>query len=198
MPQRGNNLLRLGVLFLVIIMAGATMLAEPSGLWADDDTYASNNPQNRPGGALIKDPATQKVYLVEGGTKRPIQDSRDLASHRYTGWIGIHDVSADELSKLPENPAWWRAREGTVFRNQDTLAIYVINELSPGLYEKRYVTGNGWNTFFTSCGSYGFTDVPGAYLSGYVDGTNVDPAYSLRPDGQLVKTSAGSTTVYNG
>ncbi|MDO8614571.1 MAG: hypothetical protein Q7T33_02390 [Dehalococcoidia bacterium] len=177
-------------------MVGVVALDQPARLAADDDQYTNNNPQNRPGGSLVRDPATQQVYLVEGNGKRLFPAIQDLDSHRYSGFIGVHDVSADELSRLPTN-ANMRAREGTVFRNPANGAIYIIDELSPGSYLKRYVTAAAWSSYFNYCGvAYGYTDVDSAYLNGYTSGPNVDPATSLRPDGQLVKVSSSSTTVY--
>ena len=197
----------LGRLALAFVCAAALVVGWPvsSPVRADDDVCPvgrDDNPQNRPDGSLIRDPATGTIYRVEGCAKRPFRTWEEFDSHRYSGWISVPDVSPEELAKLP-TIVFAGAREGALFRNNTAGdpnygTIYIIDETGPGTYTKRPITGATWNVYFVPCSYATPPNVSASWLaSNYpTTGPTVNWLTTLRPDGQVVKASSSATDVF--
>lgn len=93
-----------------------------------------------PDGTLIKIGDT--VYLIEGGTKRPIPSPQVLFSHNYT-WS--HVKSATNGDKALSTGAAVKFNEGTLLKSS-TAAVYVVDWKNDGSVHKRVIADG--NTFY--------------------------------------------------
>ena len=188
--------MRCSVVLLLVVAIAIIAAAAPRRTEASLPTC--NAPWNRPDGMLIRDSRDGGIYLVQACQKRHITDMTALNSHRFDQPFmdGAHpwgDASAQEVDHLAAG-AGLRSREGTLFIAPDG-AVYIIDEIGAGSYQKRHITAAGWAAYFAPCG-YGFNapfviSESQGYLDGYPSGGDVSNT-TVRPDGQLI--SAGGYT----
>jgi hypothetical protein len=81
--------------------------------------------------------------------RRWIVHGEDLTAQRFSQTVA--QISSAEIAKVGQSPQNVRAREGAILQGPDA-KLYIVNELSPGNYQKRYITGTGWGVWFSPCG----------------------------------------------
>jgi hypothetical protein len=133
-----------GTVILVVAVVMGTLLIEqvPEVHGSDDGCGAGNNPYNRPDGTLIQGPGTP-LFLIEGCQKRWILHHEDYVSYGFLNPVA--QVSTAEINATGSSQLL-RGREGTLIQNPAGY-VYIIDELGPGSYQKRYVTGAAWSAY---------------------------------------------------
>ncbi len=142
-------------------------------------------------GMLVLPQGQSGQYLIEDCTKRNFGWLNDLISYHLPN--PYVTITTKETDAIPNGPAI-RAREGTLFRYPaNSGGIFIIDELSPGSYQKRLITYTAWTTWFTPCGSYAsaIIEVSDAnFINSYANGPDVTGT-GTRPDGQLLYNGNG-------
>ncbi len=87
--------------------------------------------------SLVLDKPSGKVYLIDNGTKRWVPSLEIFAANRYS-WARVKTAIDGDLS-LPDggNVTF---PEGVLLRANNDPAVYAINQISPGAFEKRHIS----------------------------------------------------------
>ncbi len=200
MGKEGRSIVRwVAQVFVLTALVAVTAVlgsAATPALAGDDGcegSGVSNNPYNRLDGTLVRDYQTGYKYLIQSCQKHHISQDTDLASHKFDH-SPVNGLLAEVSGYTYTRPRGYSI-PGRMQRShaQERCKIYIIDEISPGTYKKRYIDGNGWSKYFKPCG-YGFTVVSSAFLNGYTTGTTVTGS-AAPPDGQLVQAT-GAAEIY--
>lgn len=87
--------------------------------------------------SLVLDRSTGKVYLIDSGTKRWVPSLEIFAANHYK-WPRVKTAVAGDLA-LPDGTNV-PFPEGTLLRVNGSPAVYVVNQIGTGNFEKRHIT----------------------------------------------------------
>ncbi len=142
----------------------------------------TSNPRSN--GVLIKEAASDKVYLIENGEKRHIITPL-AASTNGLSLAHVYEVGSVEISAL-NTGAPINIKEGTILKSSNSPSVYIIDETTSG-YERRFIpSASVMSTFGLKFDQVQI--ISQDLLSAYTAGPTLQSS-SLVPDGRLVKTA---------
>jgi hypothetical protein len=162
----------------------------------DGDTYQSDLAINlwHPNGALVKTPDNPRVYLLEEGNARWIENESTFWGLEYD-FQDVTLISESELSCYGEGSVLaGEAFIDAAFDTEEDLWLIVGDASDPDRYRSR-VRGTGWEHVMASWGlSYGLDHFPDSYgdTSSYMASWPPTSTYVGLRDGTIVKESDAS------
>jgi parallel beta-helix repeat protein len=168
------------------VTATATRMIGNTGVETSEFSACVFTPRVHADGALIRPIGSNNIFIVQDGGNGPIGSSGVLAS-----W----NMSAGEIKTATNGDTEQPGASGIYFREGAVLKgsgpnIYIIDQASPGAYDKRHVTnGDAFNTL-----GYSAADVIQAAdsdINVVPDGTAISDS-SRHPDGTIVMSPGGT------